>query len=132
MSSETPVQNPTTYKGSCHCGAVTYSVLLPQPLEFIKVMNCNCKLCTKNGYLNVYPKRKHVKIQGEENLTSYVWSKASCAHLFCKTCGTSLFASPRASEEGGEEPEDLAVNVRGFVDVDLEKLQYRKFDGRAV
>ncbi|CAG8959554.1 hypothetical protein HYFRA_00001455 [Hymenoscyphus fraxineus] len=132
MASETSSHVLTTYNGSCHCGAVTYTVVLPQPIEHIKVMNCNCKLCTKNGYLNVYPKRKDVKIEGKENLTSYVFSKTSCAHLFCKTCGSSLMASPRASDEGGEEPEDIAVNVRGFDGIDLEKLQYQKYDGMSV
>lgn len=69
---------------------------------------------------------------GEENLASYLFSKTSCEHLFCKICGTSLFASPREVEGGEWDPKGFAVNVRGFVDVDLEGLQLRKYDGRAV
>ena len=110
MSSTLSTVTPTAYKGSCHCGGVTYTVTMPQPLETLKVMNCNCTLCTKNGYLNIYPLRKDVLITGEDNLGSYVWSETSCAHKFCKICGSSLFASPR-DKDGNENTEGMAANV---------------------
>ena len=34
------------YKGNCHCGAVTYAVKT-EPLEKLKIMNCNCSLCSR-------------------------------------------------------------------------------------
>ena len=34
------------YNGSCHCGAVTYAVKT-KPLEELKVMSCNCSLCSR-------------------------------------------------------------------------------------
>jgi hypothetical protein len=45
-----------TYKGSCHCGAVKFSFTLETPLEDSDVVKCNCSMCTRNGYLLVYPK----------------------------------------------------------------------------
>ena len=34
------------YEGNCHCGAVRYRVLT-RPLEEVKVMSCNCSLCSR-------------------------------------------------------------------------------------
>jgi hypothetical protein len=85
-------------------------VTLPKALEEIPVTNCNCKLCTKNGYLNIYPLRIDVIIEGADKLGSYVWSEKSCAHKFCTACGSSMFASPRG-EGGVEDTEDFAINV---------------------
>jgi hypothetical protein len=38
----------TTYGGSCHCAAVTYAVKT-KPLNELKVMYCNCSLCSRVG-----------------------------------------------------------------------------------
>ena len=47
------------YHGNCHCGAVTYA-LKTEPLEEIKVMSCNCSLCSRvrpftSSYLVIFP-----------------------------------------------------------------------------
>lgn len=49
------------YDLSCHCGAIQVSIELP-PLYAedaevfpVSVMNDNCTICTKNGYLLTYP-----------------------------------------------------------------------------
>jgi len=51
---------------NCHCGTIQYRVLIP-PLTGVsdprKVMNCNCHLCTRNGYLNVYPTREEIRVR---------------------------------------------------------------------
>lgn len=43
---------PKTYNASCHCGDITYTVTLPEPLApegSGELMVCNCSICTKNG-----------------------------------------------------------------------------------
>ncbi|MEY4579146.1 MAG: hypothetical protein RL701_3849, partial [Pseudomonadota bacterium] len=35
------------YKGSCHCGNVSYEVTT----DLAKVMQCNCSICSRSGYL---------------------------------------------------------------------------------
>ena len=102
MSTETH-----TYTGSCHCKSITYTLTFPMALTSTKVTMCNCTLCTKNGYLNIYPLKKDIVIKGEEHLKGYTWSETSCVHLFCTGCGSSMFAQPR-DREG---PDDLAINV---------------------
>ncbi len=53
------------YEANCHCGTIKYAIKLP-PLESMEIMSCNCSICTKNGYLNVYPKRKDIVFEEGE------------------------------------------------------------------
>ena len=36
------------YTGSCHCGAVTFTVAADAPTE---AMSCNCSHCSRKGFL---------------------------------------------------------------------------------
>jgi hypothetical protein len=51
---------------NCHCGTIQYRVLIP-PLTGVsdphKVTNCNCHLCTRNGYLVVFPTREEIRVR---------------------------------------------------------------------
>ena len=60
---------PTTHKANCHCGAVRFTVTLKYPFPKYKINKCNCSICTKNGYLLVYPLRRDV-----------VWIKGKSFH----------------------------------------------------
>ena len=141
-SSEAPVN--VRYEANCHCGAVRYAVHMP-PLETLKVTNCNCSVCCKNGYLNVYPKRADVVFRsGEDHMQQYLFGEKKCAHKFCPTCGSSLFVDPHA-----DDAELIVVNVcrsfagccclrwttligakvRMFKDVDVDRLELYKYDG---
>jgi hypothetical protein len=51
---------PTTHRANCHCGAIRYTVTLKYPFPKYKINRCTCSICTKNGYLLVYPPRKDV------------------------------------------------------------------------
>lgn len=94
------------YEGNCHCAAIRFRAKLP-PLETLQIMNCNCSICIKNGYLNVYPKRKDVEIQsGEDILKSYYFGNKKFAHKFCPNCGSSLFVDPDM-----ESNDKMVVNV---------------------
>ena len=50
----------TTHKANCHCGTVCFTVTLKYPFPEFKINKCNCSICSKNGYLLVYPTRKDV------------------------------------------------------------------------
>ena len=81
---------PVTYKANCHCGRVKFTVALPD-IRNNKVLSCNCSICTKNGYLLVYPKVEDVKfISGQDELKSYRFGTATKPHKFCPECGTSI------------------------------------------
>lgn len=140
-NSETPAK--VWYEANCHCGAIKYKVNI-SPLERQKVTNCNCSICCKNGYLNVYPKRTDVVFQcGEDHMEGYLFGERKCMHKFCPTCGSSMFVDPHM-----DDPELIVVNVcvpsvlgigvvsyadaakvRMFKDIDVDKLELWKYDG---
>ena len=86
-----PTLELTAYAANCHCGAVRLTVNIPSLTDH-KVMSCNCSLCTRNGYLNVYAERKDVIFHsGADNLSTYPIQNMN-AHKFCSTCGSSMIA----------------------------------------
>ncbi|KAF1916909.1 hypothetical protein BDU57DRAFT_498027 [Ampelomyces quisqualis] len=73
-----------TYTASCHCGTVQYYVILSPPLPKWKVVSCNCSICSRNGYLLVYPERSQLHMKsGEEALKEYSFGKERVLHKFC-------------------------------------------------
>lgn len=123
----------TTHEAQCHCGAIAYSVTLKWPFPKNPINNCNCSICQHNGYLLVYPTRKDVVFHtGFEDLASYEFHTKKKSHKFCKNCGSSLYIDFQRPQQGVTDPDKdlLAVNVRHFKDVDLEKMEYTFFDGK--
>jgi hypothetical protein len=103
--------NCQTYEAGCHCGTVKYSVTLSPPLTEQKVVSCNCSICSRNGYLFVYPLREHFRLKsGEDALKSYSFGPKRVLHKFCTKCGSSVFLDPRMTEFG-QQPDLLGVNV---------------------
>lgn len=104
--------NAQTYRASCHCATVQYTVLLSPPLPEWKVISCNCSICTRNGYLLVYPSRNQLRIQsGEDFLRDYSFGVKKLLHKFCGRCGSAVFFDPRMEEFGEAPPDLLGVNV---------------------
>ena len=84
-----PSVEKKVYKARCHCGDVRFTVATA-PLETgeTKVTKCNCSICTKRGYLHIYPFRTDVKfLRGEDKLVTYTFGNGNIQHRFCPTCG---------------------------------------------
>ncbi|MCK0531637.1 GFA family protein [Sphingobium agri] len=110
------------YAGSCHCGAVTFTVTADAPTE---AMSCNCSHCRRKGFLLTFvPADQFTLSSGADNLTDYKFYKHQITHRFCNICGTQSFAE-------GETPDGAirAVNLRCVPDVDLDTLKINKVDG---
>lgn len=61
----------STYKGSCHCGKISYTATISPPLESgHEVVSCNCSICARNGYLFVYLKNDAIKFHSGEGETT--------------------------------------------------------------
>ena len=111
-----------TYQGSCHCGAVAFTVA-GEPPE--KAMSCNCSHCRRKGFLLTFvPAAQFTLDQGADRLGSYEFYRHAIHHKFCTNCGTQPFAE---GEMGGAAMR--AVNLRCVPDVDLESLAIEKVDG---
>jgi hypothetical protein len=62
---ETPATARKTYTASCHCNRFKYTVEVSPPLEdpACEVVNCNCSICERNGYLLIYVKDEAVNFE---------------------------------------------------------------------
>jgi hypothetical protein len=108
MSTE-PIEE-RTYNGNCHCGQIKLK-LKHRPLEVESPVRCNCSICTKNGYLLIYPKVEDVEfIRGEDKMSSYVFATKTRPHKFCPICGTSILIDFRNSNKETLRP-FYGVNV---------------------
>ncbi len=111
-----------TYRGSCHCGAVTYEV----SMDLQAVISCNCSICRRTGTLLAFvPGDQFKLLSGEGALTDYQFNKQVIHHLFCSTCGVRSFA--RGTDREGKPT--AAINVRCLDGVDLEQVKVHHYDG---
>ncbi|KAF5647483.1 triacylglycerol lipase II precursor [Fusarium sp. NRRL 25303] len=117
-----------TYEAGCHCGYIGLSVALSPPLPKHEVINCNCSICRRGGYLLVYPAYEKVTWHNDSDkrVSRYQFNTKARDHMFCPKCGASIgidFARvwPEAPRYG--------ISVRQFNNVDLDSLQYMKLDG---
>ncbi|WP_250440919.1 GFA family protein [Caballeronia sp. AZ1_KS37] len=113
--------NPTTLKGACHCGAITFEVeTSPEPAA-----RCNCSFCRRRGAVMSPPfvKEKLRILSGEDELTLYQFNTQVAKHYFCKRCGIYTFHQTRSN------PAEWRVNL-GCVDgVDAYSLDAPVKDG---
>lgn len=111
------------YQGSCHCGAVTFSVAGDLPGE---AMSCNCSHCRRKGFLLTFvPADKFTLEQGEDALTTYTFNTHKLRHRFCKTCGVQGFAEGK----GKDGADTRAINLRAVPECDLTTLKINEVDG---
>lgn len=83
--------------GSCHCGAVTFSVMSATPYPY---MRCYCSICRKTdgggGYaINLLGDTATLSVKGAEEMTVYQavidGEQSPAQRHFCKHCGTALY-----------------------------------------
>ncbi|KAF2788025.1 hypothetical protein K505DRAFT_421390 [Melanomma pulvis-pyrius CBS 109.77] len=128
----TPPQASETYTASCHCNRFQYTVTVSPPLtdSASTVVDCNCSICSRNGYLLIYIDEKNITYQkgSDDEFSTYLFATKKVAHYFCPTCGTSCFAK-------SQDPTFFAgmkiVNVRTFHDLDLKALTLKPMDGKS-
>lgn len=118
-----PSSLPTELHGSCHCNAVQFKVQLIS--NTITVLDCNCSVCAKKGYLHLTVPKERVTLSAgsEERMTTYCFGTDVAQHTFCSTCGVQAIYTPRSN------PECYSVNVRCLV-LHGEKVRIEKLDGK--
>ena len=109
-------------QGSCHCGAVRFEVVVPDPLL---AHACNCSVCTASGFVGaIVPASAFTLLEGESALTEYRFNTGVARHLFCKHCGVKSFYVPRSNPDG------VSVNVRVLALPDQHEVVVESFDGQ--
>jgi hypothetical protein len=111
------------FEGSCHCGAVRFTVDAALPDSEIA---CNCSHCSRKGFLlSFFPRDTFTLDSGEGDLQEYLFNTHRIAHQFCTTCGTEAFAW--GTGPSGEQM--AAVNLRCVPAVDTGALHIQAVDG---
>ena len=114
------VDEPVTFSGGCHCGAVRFQVIVDQ----YEAVECNCSICTKKGFLHlIVPAERFTLLQGEDVLTAYTFNTGTAKHMFCRICGIHSFYRPRS------HPQGYSVNVRCLDGDLLSRFRRSAFDG---
>ncbi|KAF8151892.1 Mss4-like protein [Mycena galopus ATCC 62051] len=116
----------TAYHGSCHCGAVAYT--LHNPEKITSASECNCSICWRNAAVWIYPQTTQLTFRGvPDAVTEYAFNSYKAHHCFCKTCGVSVYNHFTDFEimEG-----KTAVNLRTLNGFDLGSLALKKGNGR--
>ncbi len=107
--------------GSCHCGRVRFEV----DGAPAAVVECNCSICARKGYLHwIVPRSAFRLLAGEDALSTYRFGTGVAQHRFCRHCGIAGFYVPRS------HPEGIDVNVRCLEGIDAASLPRREFNGR--
>ena len=114
------LDEPVTYEGGCHCGAVRFRVVVDKH----KADDCNCSICRKKGFLHlIVPPEQFRLLQGADVLTTYTFNTGVAQHTFCRICGIHAFYRPRS------HPDSFDVNVRCLDGDVLSRFDIVPFDG---
>ncbi|PVE26249.1 aldehyde-activating protein [Microvirga sp. KLBC 81] len=111
------------HKGSCHCGEVAFEV----ETDLSQVIECNCSICRRKGYMLAFVPRSLLKVlRGEGKLSTYTFNTHTIRHRFCRECGCATFGE---GQQPGGEPM-AAINVRCLETVELSDIRPAPFNGR--
>ena len=89
-----------------------------------EVLDCNCSICSKTGFLHLIVSKKSFKlVSGGDALTAYSFNTGTAKHLFCGVCGIKSFYVPRS------HPDGYSVNVR-CLDAPIPDMAVVPIDGR--
>jgi hypothetical protein len=111
-----------THTGGCHCGRVRFEVIAPSRIE---VIDCNCSICAKSGYLHlIVPKDRFKLLSGKDSLSTYAFNTGTAKHFFCSVCGIKSFYAPRS------HPDGYSVNARCLDGGTVEELTVVPGDGK--
>ncbi|MEP7120819.1 MAG: GFA family protein [Byssovorax sp.] len=106
-----------TYRGSCHCGKVTFEA----DLDLAKgTGKCSCSICWKTRAWGVQIKPDAFRaLTGREELTEYQFNTKSVHHAFCKHCGARPYEWGHIAQMGGDF---VTINVACLDDLDVADL----------
>jgi hypothetical protein len=105
-----------TYHGACHCGAVKFEADLDLTQSTYR---CNCSICRRTRFWPAVAREDGFRLlQGQSELTKYLFNTRKNEHYFCKHCGVRSFGI------GTETPigKMYGINLGCLTDVSDETL----------
>lgn len=110
------------FTGSCHCGAIAYTVAEDPPGQ---AMQCNCSICRRKAPLHHFTTPDRFTLHTpREAVATYRFNHHVIDHHFCRNCGVAPFA-----EGQGPNGPMVEINLRCAYGVDLDALNVQRYDG---
>ncbi|MEM7762733.1 MAG: GFA family protein [Pseudomonadota bacterium] len=108
--------------GGCHCGAVAFTVSVP---DNAVAHACNCSICRASGFVGlIVPAERFELLRGEKALREYRFNTGVARHWFCGTCGVKSFYRPRSNPEG------VSINIHTLEQHWMAEITIEPFDGQ--
>ena len=92
------------FKGSCHCGAIRYTVDEDPPM---KAMQCNCSICSRKAPLHHFTTPDKFTLETPRDaVATYKWNTGNIGFHHCQTCGCAPFAEGKGPQgpDGRDQP----------------------------
>ena len=68
------------------------------------MIQCNCSICLKSGFLHlIVPAQRFRLLSDEDDLQSDTFNTGNAQHLYCRACGIKSFYVPRSHRDGYSE-----------------------------
>ncbi len=118
----------TSYRGSCHCGAVSYEFRTELPPAAWSVRACQCSFCLKHAGVYTSDPQGSVRfsVKDPSLLTRYRFGHKTADFVFCGHCGGYLGA---ITEEGGRKLAVLNIHAMDPQPEDLTPQQPMSYEG---
>lgn len=115
------------YKGSCHCGSISFSFEREEPIT--EGLKCNCSICIRKGApmsaFTLAPEELEVKAE-KGALGLYQFDSKVAKHFFCNKCGVYTF------HQTVRKPGHSRVNLGCIDEIDTDALEMDLFDGKSL
>ncbi|KAK1992169.1 glutathione-dependent formaldehyde-activating enzyme [Colletotrichum falcatum] len=125
------------YTGGCDCGAVQIAIST-KPLWDVEIKEDNCSICSRNGFIGVYPHQSEVTLTGKDKTRDYKFGRGFNGSPFCQTCGVHCFGNlygppkeivarlPESRQEFVRKQLEIQpVNIRVLDDVEWERIDIK-------
>lgn len=121
----------TTFRGSCHCGNITFELDWLGDASTIAARRCGCTFCTKHGgvWTSNPSGALRVRLSKPAMVTRYEFGTETATFFVCARCGAVPLVTSRI------EGRDYAVvNVNSFDGVEASRIQVApaSFDGEEI
>lgn len=104
----------TAYRGSCHCGAVQFSIVTDPDYS----VRCDCSLCRRHVSVMLRCDEGDLEIiSGQDALTTYQFNTRVAVHYFCRHCGVYTFHKMR------KLPDKYGINAGCIEGIDIFALR---------
>jgi len=116
-----------TYHGSCHCGAVRFEADLDLTQSSYR---CNCSICRRTRFWPAVATEGGFRLlQGQDDLTQYLFNTRKNHHYFCRHCGVRAFGVGNETPIGKMYGVNLGC-LNDVSDAELARVPITYVDGR--